>query len=360
MRQMLGISAFLVVSLGGCDDGTTPAVSGTDTAEQSDSADADGSSISDASISDAAKGPPGIGKSCLSDGQCTVYELKCIETNAATGEGICGKLCAGNGDCPSGAFCNPQGEKLICTLPRFCNPCVTAADCSGEDAVCLLGGDGKGYCSRRCTIGDNHCPVAVSCIQFGESIDDFACKPDYGSCKGGGEPCAPCATQADCGVGTQCYAAPDTGERFCAQTCDPASPAAKCPTGFGCADVKGKGYCFRIVPQVEKDKPPTKLVATCSKGDRGFCDSCAQNYECASGRCASKNNQKFCVQLNECSQKNQDKDCPYGGEATTCQPSDVGMICTPPPSWKCQGFKACLGHACGDSETCVNGICKAK
>ena len=295
----------------------------------------------------------GIGLTCASNAVCAPFGLNCFETSSATGEGICTRTCAGGADCPVGSHCNPVGPALVCTEGRYCNPCASDGDCGALAPLCKPDKDGKGFCTHACNIGDGTCGAAASCVQFGTSLQDFACRPDYGACTGGGEHCSPCATQADCGVATECFTATQTGERFCAQTCDP-TQSGGCPSGFGCQAAKGKGYCFK--------QTSDGLVPTCAKGDKGFCDSCTANYECASNRCANHNDKKFCVEPAPCDKQNESTDCPYGGVdgATQCVPTDVGMACAPPPAWGCQGFKLCLGHPCTASQVCTNGLCKPK
>ena len=311
---------------------------------------ADAKAASDAKrAADAAVPPPktDIGKVCLANADCP-GGLKCFEVKAATGEGICSHACVAPVDCPQGTHCNAQGGVLICTPPRYCNACSSHAECGGEASLCLKDKFGKGYCTTTCSINVASCRAGSSCVQYGSTLNEFACRPDYGACKGGGEHCSPCTTPQDCGAGTECYGA-KSGERFCAQLCDPTGPNA-CPQGFGCAAAGQKGFCFR---QTAKDG----LQATCAKGDKGYCDPCANSWECASGKCISKNEKNFCGLPTACKS---DADCPYGKEATFCVPTSDGMACVPPPAWHCQGFKLCLGYPCKSDEKCDNGICKPK
>ncbi len=290
-----------------------------------------------------------IGKVCASNADCALLGLKCFETNAATGAGICSKECKASSECDQGTFCNPQADKLICTVPRFCNSCKANADCAA-DGMCLTGAKGTQFCTKKCAFGDNSCPPAANCKQFGSSLDDFACQPDYGTCNGDGTQCSPCSGPGDCSAGTECYYASTTGERFCAKACK-VGVSGGCPAGFGCTQPKGamQAYCFKQVGE--------GTIATCAKSDKGFCEPCAADYECLSGRCALKNGKKFCVEPVPCTAN---KDCPHGGEATACVPSDngKGTICAPPLSWGCQGYLACLGLNCEPGEKCVAGLCK--
>jgi hypothetical protein len=342
---LIAVALVAVVGLAGCEEAASPASPGLTSAGDA-SLTADSASI-DASADSAAS--QGIGKSCVVPSDCASVSLTCFETNASTGAGICSKLCSGSLDCPQGSYCNPQSGKLICTEPRFCNPCQVAADC-GKGGLCLQGAGGMKYCTKACAQAKASCPAASSCRQYGSNVDDFACQPDYGSCAGDGNQCSPCTGQGDCASGLECHLSASTGERFCAKTCSPGAANA-CPSGYGCATPKGSktSYCFKSVG--------SELIATCAKGDKGFCEPCNADYECASARCASKNGEKYCVAPTPCTGP---KDCPYGGEATFCVPSDngKGMICAPPLSWGCQGYLTCLAHACASDEICVAGQCK--
>ncbi len=332
----------------GCGDksGTTGV---TDTAAATDSSDAKGQP-SDAAT-DAVLTVPGLGKVCAAKTDCP-GTLFCLETNSVSGTGICSQTCINHADCGKGYFCNPVADKTVCTPPRYCDPCTTAQDCGADLPLCLPGSDGRSYCTHSCAVGDTSCSPGSSCKTYGSKINESACMPDFGSCSGDGSQCSPCSAQADCASNAQCLTSPDTGEQFCAQTCKPGDPSG-CPAGYGCWEQKttpGKGLCYKSIAG--------KLVATCAKGDKGFCDSCAHDWECASNRCASKDSKSFCVQPNPCDKTTEAKDCPYGGEATFCVPSSVGNICSPPPAYGCQGFKGCMGHACGNGEVCDNGVCK--
>lgn len=297
--------------------------------------------------------PSGIGHTCAANADCALFGLYC-QINAGAGTGFCSKACGQDGDCGQGWYCNSLGSKKICTAARYCNACTSAADCSADAPLCVPDTQGAGYCTHACSVGDKSCPAGASCKQYGSGVNDSACAPDYGTCSGNGAQCSPCDVDADCSPGHVCFSSPSTGERFCDQTCDPAK-AGGCATGFTCVAHKtatSQGLCWKVFGK--------ETIATCAKGDKGYCDACDQNYECASGRCASKNDKKFCAEPTPCSPATQAADCPYGGEATFCVPADVGFVCAPPPAYNCQGFKACLGHQCQGSQVCDNGICKAK
>ncbi len=373
-RTILAVHAFALACglLAGCgddghgatDDGDILSDGATDDSSTSDTengATDDGDILSDGATDDSStsdtandatddNGQPanGLGSPCASTSACA-SGLTCIETNAATGDGICTRTCAVNSDCPSGGYCHIVGKQLACTLAGLCDPCQAASDCGTDNPLCVPGADGKTFCTVPCAFGDKSCQPGYSCEQYGSTINDFACRPDYGACAGGGDVCAPCQSASDCKSGTQCATSPDTGERACFQTC---SKDADCATGFGCSP---KGICSRLVPSA--GKPPT-LVQTCAKDNRGYCDPCTADWQCASNRCRDSQGQSFCAEPTPCVKSNETKDCAPG---TFCVPSATAdMICAPPISWKCQGYKACFENPCSSTEVCSNGLCKPK
>ena len=349
------LSGIAMAALTGCGDDASPTTSATtqDTDGATTGTDGDiASGLNDgATLGDTSQTPGNIGKPCAMTADCP-GDLKCIETNAATGDGICSQACATTADCPTGGFCHIVGKQMACTLAGLCDPCKDDADCGANAPLCAPGKDGKTFCTAACAFGDKSCQPGYSCEQYGSAIDDFACRPDYGACSGGGEACAPCQAQSDCKSGTQCLTSPDTGERACFATC---TKATDCAAGFDCSP---KGVCSRLVPDADPKKPAV-YVQTCAKASRGYCDPCTDDWQCASSRCATTAGQSFCVEPTACVKANETKDCADG---TFCVPSDKGMICAPPPSWKCQGYKACLGKTfpCNNTEVCSDGLCKPK
>jgi hypothetical protein len=347
----LAAAACLLVGCG--EDSTT--TTGTTSPDNDTAASTDGDIISSSdALSDVSQVPATIGRPCATTTDCP-GTLKCVETNAATGDGICTQTCTATADCPGGSFCHTIGKQLACTLAALCDPCKVDEECSSSTPLCAPGKDGKTFCTVACALGAKSCQPGYSCEQYGSAIDDFACRPDYGACSGGGEACAPCQAQADCKSGTQCLTSPDTGERACFQTC---AKDADCASGFVCSP---KGLCTRLVPDADPKKPAA-YVQTCAKSNRGYCDSCTDDWQCGSGRCATTSaeiKQTLCAEATPCTKENETKDCPDG---TFCVPSNKGMMCAPPPSWKCQGYKACLGKTipCGSSEVCLDGLCKPK
>jgi len=299
----------------------------------------------------------GLGKLCASNNDCAKYGLSCYITNLRSGVGICSQGCKIQSDCTNGTFCNPLGDVLVCTPPRLCDPCQSSSQCGPNAPECVQPKDGGArFCTFKCNVGDGKCPAGYSCRQYGSKVDEFACHPDYGSCKGDGAHCSPCKTTADCSPAAVCFQSKDDAERYCATTCQAKGGAGQCPTGTTCVSYGGKGYCYKVISSTGRGPP--KSLPTCGAGSKGFCDACEENWQCASGRCVTKNGKKFCAQKGNCSKSSEATDCPYGGQATFCVPSDKGNVCAPPPAFHCHGYKACLSHPCGGGEVCDNGLCK--
>jgi hypothetical protein len=335
------LSIVLVLSLvGGCGGDETvvaPGVKSKDTVSLEETHS--GGSKDTATTSASGEG---IGTPCTSTNDCKALGLTC-KTSA---------------DCGGLSHCNVVSGVLVCTLPQFCNPCESVDNCGPQAPLCVRHPkkDSASFCSYRCHTGDGTCAAGASCVQFADKAEDFACMPDYGSCTGGGEHCSPCKTDSDCSFGTECLQPSESTERFCAQTCDPTAKDETCPSGFKCTKHGKTGYCYRITGKTKEGV--IKTYPTCAKGTKSFCDACVGDFECASGRCATKNNEQFCAQPGPCTKESEAADCPYGGQATFCVDSNKGSLCAPPLSHHCHGFKACMHALCNHEETCDNGICK--
>ena len=301
----------------------------------------------------------GLGKLCASNNDCVQHALTCYITNVNTGTGICSKGCKQESDCGGGTHCNPLQGVLACTPPQLCDACNSDDECGPDAPICAKFGEKSGFCSLKCNVGDGKCPGGYSCKQYGQTVGQFACRPDHGSCTGDGGHCAPCKTDGDCNANTTCFQSKPGAERFCAQRCAVGTNPDGCATGFKCASYGGKGYCYKVLPG--GGAAGEKLLPTCIAGTKGFCDACEEDWECVSGRCATKNDKKFCAQVGTCAKESEKTDCPYGDQdATFCVPSNKGMICAPAPLFNCHGYKACLSHPCGVDELCDDGLCKAK
>ncbi|MCO4760784.1 MAG: hypothetical protein KC502_04725 [Myxococcales bacterium] len=294
-----------------------------------------------------------VGATCASNLDCAKYGLSCYVTNDKTGTGICSRGCETETDCGGGlAHCNNVEGALVCTLPRYCDPCTSAQECGPEAPICAKDDKGIGFCTTSCTVNQDACSGDALCRKYGPKVTDFACMPARGSCSGDGSQCSPCKTNGDCGDNHTCFQADGSTERFCSQHCNPkASGNTGCAAGFQCVPHGDKGLCYQVIGG--KPRP------SCSVATRGYCDPCVDDWQCASNRCATKNNKSFCVQKEPCSKDSEGEDCPLGGVATFCVPSSKGTICAPPPAFNCHGYMACFSHPCGANESCINGECKA-
>ncbi len=311
------------------DDGAKADVAAADTAEETSGS------------------PQGFAKPCAGNADCAAYGLTCYPDGK--GGGQCSRGCASDADCSGGTRCNPVQGTLLCTLPRWCDACDSDADCSSAAPTCRKDRDasgnlGPGYCTMPCIVGDKSCPAGSSCSKepSSVSIKTFTCRPDNDTCTGDGSQCSPCKTQADCSPGHDCIQPSADSERFCAMRCESAS----CGEGFLCTKLGGTSVCYANVGG--------KPMPTCTAGRKNYCDACSANWQCASGRCVSKNNESFCAQPGTCSKASELTDCPLG---TFCVPTSDGLACAPAPLLRCHNWKACLSHPCSGGEQCEDGHC---
>lgn len=289
----------------------------------------------------------GFGRACAGNADCAPFGLTCFL--GANGVGSCSRGCQADADCGGGLRCNPVEGVLLCSAPLYCDGCQSDADCGPTAPLCRrdltdAGVWGAGYCTMACNVGDKTCPAGSSCSKGAgsSSIKDISCRPDRGSCSGDGSQCSPCKTSGDCSPGHDCIQPSASSERFCALRCDN-SPCAK---GYLCTKLAGVGYCYAEVDG--------KAIPTCSAGLKGYCDACSEDWQCASGRCVTKE-EKFCAQPGSCSKETEKQDCPAG---TACVPSQQGQACVPPLAYKCHLWKACMSKPCGADEVCDDGVCR--
>lgn len=292
-------------------------------------------------------GSAGFGKACAGNADCASFGLTCYPSGASGN--LCSRGCKSDADCGGGTVCSAVQGSLICTLPGWCAACKTDADCGPEAPVCRTDRDQKGndlasYCTPECVVGDKSCPPGASCSKGATtvSIKAFSCRPDIGTCSGDGSQCSPCRTDADCSPEHGCIQPSAESERFCAQRCE----SSTCKVGYLCAKLGGLAYCYADIGG--------KAIPTCSAGKKQYCDICTANWQCASNRCVSKNDESFCAQPGTCSKASELTDCPPG---TACVPTSDGLACTPPLQTRCHLWKACSNHPCGANQACVDGLC---
>jgi len=181
------------------------------------------------------EGPGTWGASCIakkgvSGEDCNTAAGFGCYAESPSAAGICTLYnCAADSDCKGGFFCatvnkNPSadskarsfGETQKVCIPRdYCAPCEHDIDCpiiDGASQVCARDGAGKRFCTTECT-GDKGCKDQATCrprADQGEADKEGnVCVPRFGTCKGKGDLCDPCRSDADCATGAIC-----TGEAF--------------------------------------------------------------------------------------------------------------------------------------------------
>lgn len=213
----------------------------------------------------------------------------------------------------------------------WCEPCTSQADC-GEEARCIPDAKGETYCATACLLSKNDCPAGSACRPYGSKTDEFACQPDYGSCRGAGEECSPCALDGDCQQGNVCRTSKIDKERSCFRSC---TAKGECANGQSCED----GLCLPFVAN--------KYRQVCNVGASGRCEPCSYNYDCADGLiCGPKLG--YCTE--KCTKEPGLEDsCPEG---LFC----VDGYCQPPVAFKCQGWLGCA-YGCPEGAKCEKGVC---
>lgn len=226
------------------------------------------------------------GTSCLPSGglennpACQAAEgFYCFGTGPNDGEAYCTRYdCATDRDCAPGYFCGAVnvapnvktskrtfGETVnVCQRRAYCAPCQADFDCpsvAGSPQRCVPDDDGVGFCTAECDQA-RACQVDAKCVDPG--IGAKVCYPRAGRCKGNGELCSPCRSDADCPEGA-CVTGGYTNEKSC--TVKSPSPCAldqnngkACPAPIGPADraVRCLGSQVSngetIYPEVPKDQ----------------------------------------------------------------------------------------------------------
>ncbi len=165
----------------------------------------------------------------------------CYANAPDDGSAICTQFqCADDYDCRGGYFCatinqgpnakttnRSYGKDAVTTacLPRawnlwpgsYCATCKTDVDCplnNGNPQHCV-GADGAGGAEKICAVdcaSDKSCNLDQKCMTTSEGVN--GCVPRAATCKGSGDFCSPCRSDADCTDGF-CTAADYSTERFC-------------------------------------------------------------------------------------------------------------------------------------------------
>ncbi len=186
--------------------------------------------------------------------------------------------CTKDLDCAPGFFCgdvnvapNVKTAKRtfhetvkVCQRRAYCAPCVADFDCptiAGSPQRCITDDDGNGFCTNECD-QSRACNVDAKCVDLGGVK---LCYPRAGRCKGQGELCSPCRSDADCPQGT-CVTGSYTTEKFC--TVKSPSPCTNdenngkaCPAPIGppkravrCLGNQDDGRGGVIFPDIPKDE----------------------------------------------------------------------------------------------------------
>jgi hypothetical protein len=177
------------------------------------------------------------------DGNGAGYPLHCVaepkSPNPNGGTYFCAHTCKANSDCNQDDLCQPPQTYSVCLSPDSGTMCTRDEDCpaggsQGYPQHCELqavdGGFAEmGQCTPECG-SDSDCDSTQHCMRSNVHY----CTPRAGACKGAGNFCDPCRSDADCPNG-YCMQGQYSLERFCSVKttmpgCDPtkANPPA-CP-----------------------------------------------------------------------------------------------------------------------------------
>lgn len=128
----------------------------------------------------------------------------------------------------------PPGK--ICDGLVLGSPCVENCECE-QGLKCLLGEDGKRYCSVLCAGDDPKCPRGMACVLAARNGDYE--NPARGSCMRVNDinalpPSAACTRSTQC-ASRDCTLIRDLGRDACSVSC---SSRSDCPDAYSCVDRK--------------------------------------------------------------------------------------------------------------------------
>jgi hypothetical protein len=187
--------------------------------------------------------PPGMGCFVVSDGK-----LWC----ATGGAGLEGYACGPSADGPydPAEGCAPG---YLCTAPNGClKACGADADCP-RSSLCLIAGEGVGFCSQSCAPG-GACSGGLSCVALqrqgislatggwmhmclqSDGVRPPGRAPIGAACNGDAFVASPDET---CVPGSLCV--PEPGGAVCRETC-------VAPLDGGVARTCSRGLCYAVVP----------------------------------------------------------------------------------------------------------------
>ncbi|HET9955036.1 MAG TPA: hypothetical protein VFQ61_11055 [Polyangiaceae bacterium] len=209
----------------------------------------------------------------------------CVGSGVGDLDAYCTTDCAGTADCPTGFACETLGAtpceeacglqgqavagcvksseigagrryhcqqpiglvRSVCRKREFCDTCERDEDCrSVPGGICARDQSGAKNCTVECDPSVDSCPwgAATECGLWDEQRKLFTCAHRFGSCRGRGNACDPCANTADCMGKGYCTQASFTGEQFCIDLtlecdCGADADASGTCTGHGCPDSPG-------------------------------------------------------------------------------------------------------------------------
>lgn len=126
-------------------------------------------------------------------------------------------------------------------LPRTqCAPCETDLDCSAKAGQVCASVGGENRCLGQCnTIND--CGIDTVCADDPAHAGMKVCAPEYGSSTGGGEFCAPCLNDLDCGAPDSPFVCDPVSILYDAFA--PTTPSTGIPAQRGCFDLSLPDEC---------------------------------------------------------------------------------------------------------------------
>jgi hypothetical protein len=305
VRCVLALGAGSALVAAGCGSDRMDVVSGEGDGGTSLDGNLDGNALGDGTqnMDGASRGDgaicTGVGKSCVSPGECC--------------SGGCGTTAVGQKQCLSIGGCKPAGQS-----------CATARDCCSTACVNGQCSDTGGLCKTQ---GDA-CTAAVQCCS---NVCNNTCQT-LGGCRSGGDTCS---SDGECCSKT-CRQASD-GKMRCQYNTYCRSEGEVCTQNDECCT----GPC-------ELDNAGTKRCKS-----SGICnvvgEACTGPAQCCSNACADNGSGfKICQYIGGCRPDKErcdtDKDCCTG----TCKPDPQGGV------KRCERTNDCggVGGGAGPGEIC--------
>jgi hypothetical protein len=180
---------------------------------------------------------------------CALDYLACANAGSANANPVCRKIfdfsgdpptpveidpnayctgaCETDADCPLDFLCDVDVDGArLCLRRDQCAPCTVDANCPTSNPLCVPTRDGTArYCTKSCAFRSDCGGVQNTALTCAETTNAagtplLACLHRFGACKGEGNMCDPCRTDADCEkTQSTCITNSATGERFCSKRC---------------------------------------------------------------------------------------------------------------------------------------------